>query len=447
VSVNIKGIDISYANGAFDVQSAINQGAKYVIIRCGYGSDYADQDDGQYTNNIKKCEAAGMPYGIYLYSYALNTTQAQSEAQHVLRLLKQVGSCFKYGVWFDMEDADGYKQQKGMPSNSTLVIICDTFCKAVSAAGYDVGVYASASWLKNQLAALTGWPKWVAHWGVSAPGYTDGVVMWQYTNPPNDKATPTVYDWNIAYKEFGKESDSLSRVLKIGKNQVTNPYKSGSHDGIDIVKDYYQLDTIVAHSAGTATYVQKGYGNNTGSTGNASYGNLVKIKHPNGYFTLYAHLDIVADGITVGTTVTKGQTIGVMGNSGNSYGGHLHFELRNANDIRIDPTPYINADLPGLITETKEEDMTKAETQALIDSAVKPLQTQLTAANAELVALKKTYAYIEDVPEWYRDAVQYYIDKDVIKGKEIRNGKPFIDLTATECRMLTVMYRAETDTE
>lgn len=442
--MSLKGIDISYANGSFDVQAAIKQGAKFVIIRMGYGGDYADQDDGQYDANVKKCEAAGMPYGVYLYSYALNTTQAKSEAQHALRLLKQAGSRFQYGIWFDMEDADGYKQRNGMPGNSTLVDICNTFCTEVSAAGYETGIYASASWLKNQLNStkLSGWPKWVAHWGVSTPGYTDNMVLWQYAAPANNEATPTAYDWNISYKEFGKESDSLSRVLKTGQNQITNGY-GGSHGGIDLVKKTNELDTIIAHSPGTVVMVQKGYSNDTGATGNASYGNLVKIKHTNGYFTLYAHLDSVS--INTGDVVAKGQTIGTMGNTGNSYGAHLHFEVRNVSDVRIDPTPYINGDLPNPKTETEVEDMTKAETQALIDSTVAPLKTQLAAANTELTGLKKTYGYIEDVPAWYRDAVQYYMDKGVIKGKEIKNGKAFIDLTATECRMITMMYRAETD--
>ena len=444
MSANIKGIDISEHNGAFDLAAAQKQGAKFVIIRCGVGSDYASQDDGRYLKNARKCQKAGMPWGVYLYSYALNTADAESEARHVLRLLKQVGAKTDCGVWFDMEDADGYKARKGMPSNRTLVSICNTFCTVVQKAGYDVGVYASASWFKNQLSALKGWPKWVAHWGVSAPGYTDDVVMWQYACPPGDRASPTAYDWNISYKNFGKESESLSRVLKTGQNQITQGYKSGSHDGIDIVKNRNELDYIMAHSPGTVSYVQTGYKNNPGSSGNASYGNLVKIKHTNGYYTLYAHLDSVS--VKTGQTVTKGQTIGFMGNSGNSYGAHLHFEVRNTSDVRINPTPYINADLPGLKTETEDEDLNKAETQALIDSTVKPLQTQLAAANTELQALKKTYRYIEDIPEWYRDAVQYYVDNGILQGKGEKNGKLFLDLTETECRMLTLMYREETGT-
>ena len=50
--------------------------------------------------------------------------------------------------------------------------------------------------------------------------------------------------------------------------------------------------------------------------------------------------------VNEGQHVQKGQVIGYMGNTGNSYGAHLHFEVRNTKDIRINPTPYIDADLP-----------------------------------------------------------------------------------------------------
>lgn len=133
-----------------------------------------------------------------------------------------------------------------------------------------------------------------------------------------------------------------SRVLKTGKNQITQKYSS-SHKAVDLVKYKSQLDYIIAHSAGKVVFCQTGHKNNTNSTGNASYGNCVKIDHGNGYMTLYAHLSSVS--VKLGDTVKKGQTIGYMGNTGRSFGAHLHFELRKDNE-RIDPTPYLESDLP-----------------------------------------------------------------------------------------------------
>ncbi|MBA1433007.1 MAG: peptidoglycan DD-metalloendopeptidase family protein [Epsilonproteobacteria bacterium] len=59
-----------------------------------------------------------------------------------------------------------------------------------------------------------------------------------------------------------------------------------------------------------------------------SYGNLIKIKHNDGYETRYAHLKSFRTGIRRGKYVKKGQTIAYVGNTGRSTGPHLHFELR-----------------------------------------------------------------------------------------------------------------------
>ena len=116
----------------------------------------------------------------------------------------------------------------------------------------------------------------------------------------------------------------MSRILKSGENQITNPYSS-RHKAVDVVKKWYQKDTVICHSDGLVVLVQKGRKNNRGSTGNESYGNFVKVKHKNGYYTLYAHMHsrIVSEG----QTVQKGQQIGTMGHTGFATGTHLHFGL------------------------------------------------------------------------------------------------------------------------
>lgn len=70
-----------------------------------------------------------------------------------------------------------------------------------------------------------------------------------------------------------------------------------------------------------------------------SYGNYIVIDHGNGLSTLYAHCSALA--VSAGQSVSKGQTIGYVGSTGNSSGPHLHFEVR-INGSRTDPAKYIS---------------------------------------------------------------------------------------------------------
>jgi len=144
----------------------------------------------------------------------------------------------------------------------------------------------------------------------------------------------------------------MSRILRRGPNQITSRYgnrtitvqgqvQSGFHTGIDVVRERNQLDDVIAHSAGRVVRVVR---NVTGFLRN-SWGNLVEIDHGNGITTFYSHLAHGSIPVNVDDRVTQGQVIGRMGATGNVTGAHLHFEVRR-NGRHIDPTPFINADLP-----------------------------------------------------------------------------------------------------
>lgn len=136
------------------------------------------------------------------------------------------------------------------------------------------------------------------------------------------------------------------RVLEKGLCEITWGYKKGTHNGIDLVGANYTLDWEVAHSDGEVVDVRSDCNYNTYPNGEHIYGNYVKLKHSDGYYTLYGHMKYGTVQVMVGDKVKKGDRLGYMGNTGYSNGGHLHFEVRNPNNETIDPTSYIDKDLP-----------------------------------------------------------------------------------------------------
>ena len=148
-----------------------------------------------------------------------------------------------------------------------------------------------------------------------------------------------------------------TREIQGGLCEITQEYKGTAHNGIDIVNQGYTLGYITAHSDGVVV----GCRNNCNGFEKGSYGNYVKIKHDNGYYTLYGHMAYNTVRVSVGQRVSKGEILGYMGNTGYSFGGHLHFEVRNPSDVRIDPTPYLDADLPS--TSNKVNAFYRVKTQ------------------------------------------------------------------------------------
>lgn len=94
-----------------------------------------------------------------------------------------------------------------------------------------------------------------------------------------------------------------------------NPYGPG-HLGIDISAP--EGSNVYAAGAGVVTMAQGGY--------NYGYGNVIQIDHGNGYVTVYAHLSQI--NVSLCQAVGQGTLIGYSGNTGNSFGAHLHFEIR-----------------------------------------------------------------------------------------------------------------------
>ena len=197
-------IDVSGHDGLIDWDSA-KEHIEGVIIRIGYGNDYAYQDDKQAVRNMDECERLGSPYGVYIYSYAMTMQETESEISHTLRMLK--GRNPVRGVWFDMEDADEYKKNHGMDvyseeDRTLLTDICIRFIEEMHSRGYITGVYANYDYYKNvldtnRLSMTEGFNMWLAHWDVEEPDMD--CMMWQFGAY---RIGDHEFDGNIYYADY-----------------------------------------------------------------------------------------------------------------------------------------------------------------------------------------------------------------------------------------------------
>ena len=173
------GIDVSEHNGRIDWQAVKRAGVEFAIIRCGYGQDHESQHDDRWLDNVRGATAAGIPYGVYLYSYADTVAKAKGEAGHIIRLLRESNCKPEFPIYYDLEESS-LESSKKVP---LLAEMAFTFCSEVSRAGYTPAVYANTNWFNNYLTdpVFDAWGRWVAQYN-SVCTYKGTYQMWQCTS-------------------------------------------------------------------------------------------------------------------------------------------------------------------------------------------------------------------------------------------------------------------------
>lgn len=172
----LKGIDVSHHQGAIDWGKVK---ADFAIIRAGYGK-YAYQEDPCFEDNIEGAYNAGIPVGVYWYSYADTVAEARQEAEVCLTVIKPYKDMITLPVFFDQE----YEPAILSAGNSIRTQCCVAFIRVIEAAGYKAGLYGSQDWLDNKIddsqipATAT---VWVAQYG-SKCTYKGRYTIWQHTS-------------------------------------------------------------------------------------------------------------------------------------------------------------------------------------------------------------------------------------------------------------------------
>ena len=118
--------------------------------------------------------------------------------------------------------------------------------------------------------------------------------------------------------------------------RVTSPYGSrrgGFHPGVDLAGTK-GVTPVMAAANGVVSEVVRGCVEGQKHCG-GGYGNHIEIQHSNGTTTRYAHLSRTS--VNIGDSISQGETIGILGNTGSSTGPHLHFEVINVNGSKMRP--------------------------------------------------------------------------------------------------------------
>ncbi|MCI6465875.1 MAG: hypothetical protein MSA90_10465 [Faecalicatena sp.] len=210
-----KGIDVSEHQAKVDWEKVKADGIEFAIIRCGYGNNFESQDDKQWLTNVSECERLGIPYGVYIYSYAKTEAEAKSEAEHVLRLIS--GRNLAYPVYFDMED-----KSTANLSSEVKGKLAKTFCDTISSAGYSVGIYANLNWwttmLTDPVFENTSWSKWIAQYNTTCD-YGEDYDIWQCTSSGKIDGIKGTVDLN-----FWMDMDAVDKPDgNQGGNEQVNP--------------------------------------------------------------------------------------------------------------------------------------------------------------------------------------------------------------------------------
>lgn len=205
-----------------------------------------------------------------------------------------------------------------------------------------------------------------------------------------------------------------SHVLENMGEAISNNY-SAYHQAVDIVGAGNTVDDVVAISDGVVEMVVKDVKyTNHNTEGTDTYGNFVKLRHENGKKSLYAHLKYGSVSVNNGQAVSKGEKIGTMGQTGNAYGTHLHFEVRGSNETRENPNDYLSGSKTlDVVDEEVKAEVKEEDTEAVEENVVEKETTE------EDNTVDDSNEIIEETTDTINEEITYDNKKEVTTSETI----------------------------
>ena len=240
-------IDVSSWQHTIDWQAVKNAGVEGAIIRLSYG--WGNGFDAQALRNINECKRLGIPFGIYIYSYAYDANTGAAEGSDVVSLLRKAGvnpGDLSYPVYYDLEKWTWTGHTP--PTNpSTYDSIVNAWYGKLKSAGYNnLSVYSYTSYLDSELNSsnIHAKTRWVAQYGATM-GYTAFPTNdrgWQYTSSGSVNGINGTVDLNAFGSEEFVSTLQMPWVIREEDIAVGAVANSPSHN-VEFKWQSYNLST------------------------------------------------------------------------------------------------------------------------------------------------------------------------------------------------------------
>lgn len=197
----IKGIDVSYAQGAVNWQKVRQAGIEFAMLRAsrGYISEKKPMaQDYTFEYNVTEATAVGIDVGVYHYLYASTVEEAIEEAEFFIQTISPYN--ITYPVVLDIEEQ--YQADLG---KEKVTAMCKAFLDTIRDAGYYGMIYSNKMWLTNYIDVdkLEGYEVWLAQWN-TVPTYDGEFGIWQYSSKGIVSGIDGYVDLNLSYKDYAK---------------------------------------------------------------------------------------------------------------------------------------------------------------------------------------------------------------------------------------------------
>jgi len=220
-----KVFDLSKWNAIINY-SILAKDCDAVILRVGYrgASSGKVELDPTFDKNAKAFKNLDTPIGVYFFSTAITTKEAEEEAKFCMDNIKRLGITIQFPIFIDTEYCNtNHNGRSDNLTKSTRTDVVKAFIEYCRKNGYESAIYASESWFKSMLIYdnIKSYKKWVAKYSTTKPTL-DNMIGWQYTSKGTSSGAKGVLDVSEYYATISASYAKYSTSTKKEKVKFIN---------------------------------------------------------------------------------------------------------------------------------------------------------------------------------------------------------------------------------